>query len=500
VEALVGVEGRKLQQMLLQGHLDERAARETRRTGLTGGDGVVRPYVEKGHCRPLMSVFGLVTVNRLAYRGVPAHRQAGISTSGGDGPVPVDAAGSGVVPVDGAVRGVVNLYPADAVLNLPVGKYSAGLARLVAVEAARGSYDEVVAAIERATGVVLGKRQVEGLARGAAVDVDAFYAARRPTAGTVDQVLVLQADGKGVVMRPEGLREATAKAAAKAGDGKLVTRLSPGEKRGRKRMAEVVAVCDVAPAPRGIQDIIPAGPSRRRRGPGRKPGPVATGKWLAASVTDDIPTMIKAMFEEAERRDPTHARAWVALVDGNRDQLSAIQAEAAAREVTVKIIVDFIHVIEYVWKAAWTFFDPGDPDAETWVGDQARTILTGRAVDAAAAITHRADTGAFTGRQRKGADEAVGYLTSKRPYLDYATALREGWPIATGVIEGACRYLIKDRMDITGARWSLPGAEAILKLRALRSNGDFDAYWTWHQEQELTRNHLTRYQQLDPAA
>jgi hypothetical protein len=162
--------------------------------------------------------------------------------------------------------------------------------------------------------------------------------------------------------------------------------------------------------------------------------------------------------------------------------------------------VDFVHALEYVWKAAWTFFCPGDPDAETWVADHARTILAGRAVDAAAAITHQADAGRFTGTERKGADEAVGYLTAKRPYLDYATALQKGWPIATGVIEGACRYLIKDRMDITGARWSLPGAEAILKLRALIANGDFDTYWTWHQQQELTRNHLTRYQELDLAA
>ena len=95
--------------------------------------------------------------------------------------------------------------------------------------------------------------------------------------------------------------------------------------------------------------------------------------------------------------------------------------------------------------------------------------------------------------KRAGADACATYLINKEPYLDYPTALHNGWPIATGVIEGACRHLVKDRMDITGARWGLPGAEAILKLRALRSNGDFDAYWRYHLAQERRRVHESRY-------
>jgi hypothetical protein len=151
-------------------------------------------------------------------------------------------------------------------------------------------------------------------------------------------------------------------------------------------------------------------------------------------------------------------------------------------------------------KAAWTFFYPGDPDAETWVAGHARTILNGRAVDAAATIGHQADTAGFRGSERTGADQAVAYLNRKAAYLDYATAPASGWQIATGIIEGAARFLIKDRMDITGARWTTPGAEAILRLRAVIANGDFDEYWQWHQQQELHRNHLDHYQKLDLAA
>ena len=174
--------------------------------------------------------------------------------------------------------------------------------------------------------------------------------------------------------------------------------------------------------------------------------------------------------------------------------------QAATRGATVTIVIDFVHVLEKLWKAAWTLFYPGDRDAEAWVADRARTVLTGRAVDAAATIRYQVDEAGFRGRERAGADEAAAYLTRKSPYLDYATALANGWQIATGIIEGAARFLIKDRMDITGARWSTPGAEAVLRLRAVIANGDFDEYWQYHQQQELRRNHLDRYQELNLAA
>jgi hypothetical protein len=521
LEARLQAHSREQYRLLLQGHLDERARLEKRRGAVAGSDGVSRPRVENGHGRGLTSVFGPVTVTRKAYRAVPSTAAAAgtaCPTASGvlPGPAselmpqstgtttdtaadtvpaaPVPQAPPTPTPTRTPTR---NLYPADAVLNLPVGRHSAGLQRLAAVEAARGSFADARAAIERATGVRLGKRQVEDLARTAAVDTETFYAARRPLP-CPDRVLGLQADGKGIVMRPGSLRPGTAARAAQA-TAKLATRLSPGEKHGRKRMAEIVAVYDLDPAPRTVEDIIPRRSSQQDK-PARRPGPVVSGKWLAANVTDDIPAVIAAMFDQAERRDPTHERTWVALVDGNRQQIDTIQQQATARGVTVTIVIDFVHVLEYLWKAAWTFFSPGDRDAQTWVADQARTILTGRAVDAAATIRYQADQAGFRGRERTGADEAAAYLTRKAPYLNYATALANGWQIATGIIEGAARFLIKDRMDITGARWSTPGAEAVLQLRAIIANGDFDEYWQYHQQQELHRNHLDRYQELDLAA
>src|SRR5204862_4306916 len=99
----------------------------------------------------------------------------------------------------------------------------------------------------------------------------------------------------------------------------------------------------------------------------------------------------------------------------------------------------------------------------------------------------------LTAEQRKAADTCAGYLLNHTAYLRYHEYLAAGLPIATGVIEGACRHLVKDRMDLTGARWSLDGAEAVLRLRALRTSGDFDAYWRFHEQQDYRRNHVAVY-------
>ena len=203
--------------------------------------------------------------------------------------------------------------------------------------------------------------------------------------------------------------------------------------------------------------------------------------------------MITAAFEEAERRDPAHARPWVGLVDGNAHQIDRIHAEAARRGVDMHVVVDFVHVMEYLWKAAWCFFPEGDSAAEAWVAGHALRILDGQAGIVAAAIRRKATTCRLDPQRRKNADTTATYLINKTGYLDYPTALAAGWPIATGVIEGACRHLVKDRMDITGARWGLHGAEAVLRVRAVISNGDFDAYWSWHLNQELQRTHLNKY-------
>ncbi|MGZ8801712.1 MAG: ISKra4 family transposase [Mycobacterium sp.] len=446
--------GRELLRRLLQDHLTLRAATEEPLALVTDDAGVVHTRVEAGHRRVLASVFGQVNVQRLAYRH----------------------------------RGHRNLHPADGLLNLPVERHSHGLRRLAAIEASRGSFEQAAAAITRATGQQVGKRQVEALTTRAAADVEDFYTTKTPTEPAESDVLVISADGKGIVMRPEALRAATAKAAA-AATTKLATRLSKGEKRNRKRMAEVGAVYDLTPVPRCPADVL----TSDKHDQDLPPAPKAKNKWVTASVVDDAAAVIAAIFDQAERRDPDHARTWVALVDGNNHQIERIHAEADTRDVAVTILIDLVHVLEYLWDAAWCFFPEGDSDAEAWVRQRALAILDGHARKVAAGIRRRATASKLPPPKRRKADACATYLVNKAGYLDYSRALTAGWPIATGIIEGACRYLVADRMDLTGARWSVDGAEAVLKLRAVRANNDFDTYWRFHLDRERRRVHKSCY-------
>jgi hypothetical protein len=156
------------------------------------------------------------------------------------------------------------------------------------------------------------------------------------------------------------------------------------------------------------------------------------------------------------------------------------------------IVVDFIHVAEYIWDASRAFAP--DPQAcDAWVLPRLREILRGKASDVAAGMRRSATLRGLAAEDRKLVDVCADYLLKYAPYLRYDLALAEGLPIATGVIEGACGHLVEDRMNLTGARWSLKGAEAVLRLRALRSSGDFDEYWRFHERGEYERNHAVRY-------
>jgi hypothetical protein len=441
---------REMLRLLEQDHLDLRAAREPRLQRVTGPDGVARTRAEAGHGRLVASVFGPVVVSRIAYR----------------------APGAG------------NVHLADAQLSLPPGKHSYGLRKKVACGIVRGSFAQTSAQVAAATGCALGTRQCQQLTRQAAADFDDFYArGRQPPPGAAPgQVLALSCDAKGIRVRPGQLRPRAARKARTA-VAKQDGRLSRGEVRTRRRMAEAGAVFGITPAPRTADGILGPGP--------RPPAPKTTGKWVTASIAADAADVVAAVFAEADRRDPHRQGTWIALADGNKDQIRWLQAQAAARGITITIICDYIHVLEYLWKAAWCFFDEASPDAAPWVRARARAILRGHAHPVAAAIRDAITAAGprLTPAQRKQAATAADYLDTKAPYLNYPAALAAGWPISSGVIEGTCRHLVKDRMDITGARWGTDTAEAVLKLRALHANGDFDAYWTYHLAREHQRNH-----------
>ena len=470
LEDYVTASGRELMRQIMQDQLDARAAAEERRREVMGADGVVRTRAERGHVRLLATTVGRVEISRIAYRS-PALK-------------------------------VGNLHVADAGLSLPAQLYSRPLQRAVVHEAASGSLRQAAQGLERATGQKIGTRQLMEICVRAAADIDAFYTVARQAdqvPADAGELLVLTCDATGVNMIPAGLRDATratAETHACAGPQPPSAQLADRERAGRRRMAMVTAVYDAAPVVRTAADILPHTPTERAER--RREAPRARRREVHASLTHTTAEMIAAMFDQALSRDPQRRRRWIVLVDGNNHQLERIEHEAARRGVHVDIVIDFVHVLEYLWKAAEDLH-PTLPARQTLVAAMARTLLEGHSSRVIADLrTHARARGIDkdnTPTQLPGLQRAIAYLTAKQPYLGYDLALALGWPIATGVIEGCCRYLIKDRLDVTGARWSLTGAEAVLLLRAVIDNGDFQAYWEYHGRLEHQRQHTARYQQ-----
>ncbi len=460
LEKMIEHEGREILRLLLQAHLDERAPGQVATPVVSAdGDALTRQRTQP---RALESVFGAVTVRRTGYGG----------------------------------PGLSSLHPLDAALNLPAERYSHTVRRVAAETVAQQSYDEAHQRLAAQTGAHVPKRQIEQLVERAAQDFESFYeqrgqaAVQAATGGETGQVLVISSDSKGVPLCRGDLKPAT-RQAAEARQPRLEHRRSKGEKPHTKRMSTVAAVYTVAPFVRTPEQAAGELHPHELALPVARPRPEDKRVWasLAAPTTE----VLRQAFEEAEQRDPQHQKHWCVLVDGHRAQLAAVQRVAADYGVQPTIILDLLHVTEYVWKAAWAFHAEGDAQAEAWVSERLLEILRGHSSEVAAGMRRSATRRGLSTQARQPVDQCADYLLKYRAYLRYDQYLAAGLPIATGVIEGACRYLVKDRMELTGARWRLSGAEAVLRLRSLRASGDFDEYWDYHLAQEFARTHAARY-------
>lgn len=449
--------GRELMRTLLQDYLDKRSPGTS--SGLVLDVDGIRRTERPDQEREIETVFGRVSLSRMGY----------------------------------AEKGHRSLHPLDGELNLPPDLYSLELQHRVAEEAAKNSFEEVVATIDKTTGGHVPKRQAEEVAKRSARDFDAFYqmrqchASEEKTTGT-GSILTITADGKGVVLHEKDLREQTRKAAEKRRQ-KMGKRLSKGEKKNAKRMATVAAVYTTSPFERTPEDLLSEGGSRINK----MKCPPIENKRVWASLEKMPEEVIVEAFTEAENRDPKHDKTWVGLVDGNNTQINILKKIAKAKGIELTIIVDIIHVIEYLWEAGRAFHPKSGPELEKWVQHRLKKILEGKAGHMAGGMRRSATRKKLSPKERAPVDKCATYLLNKSPYLRYDRYLADGLPIATGVIEGACRHLVKDRMEITGAKWGLQGAEAVLRLRALRASKDFDKYWLFHEECEYKRNHQDHY-------
>jgi hypothetical protein len=206
-------------------------------------------------------------------------------------------------------------------------------------------------------------------------------------------------------------------------------------------------------------------------------------KRVWASLPKGKDKVIQEVGEEMQRRDPGNAKTHVALTDGER----ALQQRVHRWLPGALLILDLFHVLERLWKAAHVFFAEGSSAAEDYVKSRTLMILHGKCSQVVRGMRQSATKRGLKGRKRKAINEATAYLYRNRRYMRYNEYLAQGLPIASGAVEGACKNLVKDRMERSGMRWCELRAEAMLKLRAIYLSGDYEAYWAYHVAQDQLR-------------
>jgi hypothetical protein len=356
-------------------------------------------------------------------------------------------------------EGEAGRCPHDEALGLPAGQTSELLQDWLSHELTSQAYEPTLETFGRILGFRLPKRSLQQAIPADAADVAAFYDQKAPPPTEWEgPILVATADGKGVPMK------------------------TPPEDERATRMKEAVLVghYTVAPHVRSVQAVLAALLyDSDKPGPATRPRPVAKEVFATLAGKDEAFAWLGVRLAA---RDGPHIRARVALTDG-----AAPLQERMLSLSGFTLVLDIVHVKDYLWLAAESLFGAASPHGPPFVRTQLEHILAGRLEEAIAAIERAARTARRRGRRTEDARTAVAYFRRNAPYMRYQAYLQAGWPIATGVAEGACGYLVKHRMQAPGMRWLPPGAQPVLQLRAVRANGDWDAYRRFHHRLEMAR-------------
>ena len=311
-----------------------------------------------------------------------------------------------------------------------------------------------------------------------AADVEAYYAQKpAPAPREEAEILVIQADGKGVPIVRETPTEPK-------------TRLGKGEKRGRKKEAVVTTIYTIAAAPRTPEEVVDSlfyskETDIQAEIPAHKRSP-PQNKHIWATLAGKDAALDRLAQQVASRATPMadHIAHKVALCDG----CEALQTRITERFPDFSLILDFIHANEYLWEVANSLLGETNPQRTDWVAQRTLQMLSGNTQQLVDEFRQLAqDSEQTTATQRQQLNKAANYFQRNLPYMDYATYLANGWPIASGVIEGACRHFVKDRLELSGMRWTLDGAENLLRLRAVSENGDWEAYHDFRKQQRHFR-------------
>ena len=440
--------GREVQRLLLQAHVQSRGSGDVGPAlRIVSGDLAVVYSHRRLQRRTLKTVFGSIDIDRFGYSS----------------------------------RGQPSIHPLDADLQLPARSFSYELQKRLITAAIQGPFREATSRIFEVTGLIVHNHSLEPLLIEAAADFDDFYRQRavdpsQPSAS----VLVVAVDCKGILMVKPGPPPAQVRLARsqKKKTGK-------NQKTNKKKMATVATVFTKPPYIRTPQQVVD---SLFRTQPGvesRKPAPPKPeNKRVWASLIRGKEFVIDEVRQEVLRRDPARIKTLVALTDGER----ALQ-KLVAKKMKLTLILDLIHVLERVWKAAHVFQPEGTAEAEVYAKLMTLRILEGNVPQVIKGLRQTITKRRLIGTERKTLLKVITYFENNRDRMRYNEYLALGLPIASGPVEGACKNLLKDRMERSGMRWTQAMAEAIVRLRSLYLSGDLEDYWAFHVVQDQLRLH-----------
>jgi hypothetical protein len=417
--------------------------------GVTTPDGDTARRLPERHDRRYVSIFGELTISRVVYGTREGQK--------------------------------IERVPLDERLGLPEGDFSYVLEDWGQRLCLQESFAEAGQSLEMLLGLRLGTRALEQMNRVVASFAPSFQASLGPPPACDEgPLMVVTADGKGVPMRrPE---------AAEEGGPKPHHRRGKGEKANKKRMACVGAVYSIEPFVCKAEDIIDE--VLRDKKAKERPRPQHKHVWaeLTREVEGEPPVTAKEglfchLTGELTARNLGHDRPVICLMDGER---ALWDAQAVYFPEAVGVL-DLFHVLERLWAVAHCFHKEGSDEAKGFVEQRLRDLLQGRVGYVISGLRRRLKAEKLSGQRRKVVRSALEYLGNNKAHMRYDEYLAAGYPIGSGVTEGACRHLVKDRMEQTGMRWTMEGAQAMLHVRALYLNDQWEEFLEHRVVQEQTR-------------
>jgi len=377
----------------------------------------------------------------------------------------------GTIPIRRAyyhATGSRGIFPLDGELNLPDRGYSYVVQEFSSRLAVTMSYEDAGDILSSFFPVKMPIRSLESIVGDVCDGVDRYYQEKSPPDVSPDAVVtVATVDKKGIVIRKPHEEQAGSDASS-----------ADPDKPGKKKMATVISTYVTPRHIRTADDIL--GEVSEQGSSDSKPKPQDKITW--GSITDGQEKTVARLKKAVDQRLP-QGNELVCILDGERSLWALVHTFFAH----AFFVLDIFHVLEHLGKAALCFCDEGSPQAREFVTERLRMLLQGKAGRMIGGLKQMLSKHELSGNKKHCLEQVIGYLERNRKHMRYEICLARGYPIGSGVIEGACRNLINDRLELTGMSWTLQGAENVMRLRAVHINKDWDAFWTYRRQSERRR-------------